>query len=93
MPMKIVSSQPSAATPTRCRATGLFQITASAAPTSQTARKGICGTSPTSVTRMPLHTHPAASATASAPRDPVNIAAIIEPADHSIMPAAKSPAR
>ena len=56
----------------------------------QTTTKEKCG-SRTSRIRMLLHMVAATSATASAPREPVNAAVASAPIAHSSMPPAKSP--
>ena len=59
---------------------------------SQNATNAKCGTS-VSKTRIQLQMLAAASATASAPREPVNAAVASAPAAHSSIPPAKSPPR
>src|SRR6266446_10390975 len=74
--------QASAARITKCAATREFQASAKTALSAQNGTNSRCG-SPASKTRVPLHSEPAASATASAPREPVSAAAASAPAAHS----------
>src|SRR5258708_34952924 len=86
-PKAAAPHQASAASVTRCAATREFHASAKMALSTQNGTNGRCG-SPASKTRVPLHSEPAASATASAPREPVSAAAASAPAAPSSNPAA-----
>src|SRR5260370_25720654 len=69
-PNAAVHHQASAARVTRCAATREFQASAKMALSAQNGTNRRCG-SPASKTRVPPHTEPAASATPTAPPEPV----------------------
>src|SRR5260370_29799781 len=88
-PKAAAPHQASAASVTRCAATREFHASARTAASIQNGTNGRCGTSAAPTTRSLVHTTPLASATASAPREPVSAAAASAPAAHSSNPAPK----